>query len=126
MNVTGSESGGVILNYVRASDTWVVNVSADGLQPGVSYEVIFNVPGIISIGCFIANAGGHGHLNVSNIVLPYASFIFPPAGPESRINVRLDDPITAGCNGILGTGVLTTLTGFGGSGLIATGSNRGH
>jgi hypothetical protein len=111
----------------KAATTGLSTSRRTDSSPGQQHQVIFNQgnlqPAIIPLGSFVANAGGHGHLNVGGIDFPYEDFNLPPAGQQARINVRL---ATGDCVGEADLAVLSTLIGKGGSGLMAVGSNRGN
>ncbi|OGG16408.1 hypothetical protein A3D05_05100 [Candidatus Gottesmanbacteria bacterium RIFCSPHIGHO2_02_FULL_40_24] len=119
-----SAKGKVVLNYRSGKDNWIINVNAQGLVPGVSYEVIFYDGNVHSLGCFVAIAGGTGHLNANGFSVADIDPTKP--GPEPRVNVRLDNPNTVVCDGVADSAKLTTLSSapWNSSGLVAVGSNR--
>lgn len=117
-------SGHVVLNYRSGKDDWVVNVTARGLDPDVSYQVIYYDGAVLSFGCFYPNRGGTLHVNTKG----YSGQIDPTkVSPEPRVNIRLDNPATGEvCDGIANSAKLTTYSSgsWGGSGLIPSGSER--
>ena len=118
--------GKVILNYVSGQDSWVVNLNAFGLIPGISYQVIFyqgGSPASHSLGCFVANKNGNGHLNTKGINPSYINPTLTVPG-DPRVNVRLDNTSTEDCDGLENSAALTTGVNWSGMELVPAGSMR--